>query len=184
MEQRHTVNFCCVIQCEWYSGVLCRHERMRLFPCSWSDFYARVFFPNMVCEWNPACIRIHQHASGCRLQTHQHAGTSHFSCCGAAIGASGVLQAGVWHALKGDPLWTAKEAGCLPQCAVVSGQRVQVQARSLGWKAVWFPLHRTGRDQHCNWSWSRMGRAWVSEAADFAIIFMQKDQNKQTQNDN
>lgn len=71
MEQRHTVNFCCVIQCEWYSGVLCRRERMRLFPCSWSDFYARVFFPNMVCEWNPACIRIHQHASGCRLQT-QH----------------------------------------------------------------------------------------------------------------
>lgn len=125
MEQKYTVNFCCVIQCEWYSGVLCRLESTRLFPGSWSHFYARVFFPNMVSEWNPACIRIHQHASGCMQTEHTSVwGSSHSSCNGVVIGASGVLQAGVRYALKGDPLWAAKEAGCLPQCAVVSRQEV------------------------------------------------------------
>lgn len=48
---------------------------------------------------------------------------------------------------------------------------------------MWFPLNNSGRNHHCNCSWSMTGRAGLAEAADFAMIFMQKNWNKQTQND-
>lgn len=114
-EKKYRVNFCCVIQCGWDSGVLHRLEKMRLFPDSWSHFYAKGFF-------SQHCIRVkssmHQDTSACikgaciRPSTHQHAGSSHSSCNVVSIGVSGGLQAGVWYAPKGTPLWTAKEGGC------------------------------------------------------------------------
>lgn len=119
-EKKYTVNFCCVIQCGWDSGVLRRLEKMRLFPDSWSHFYSKGFF-------SQHCIRVkssmHQDTSACikgaciRPSTHQHAGSSHSSCNVVSIGVSGGLQAGVW-LQKGPLSGQPRREGATVRCAV------------------------------------------------------------------
>lgn len=94
-----------VIHRGWDSGVLCGLEKIRLFPCAWAHFYAKVFSQQGLSMQQGTCIRpfIYQHASSpCSPRPH---------CLSPTAGYGGASSSSlVWS--KGTPLWGAREAGC------------------------------------------------------------------------